>query len=50
MAGPVFMLENYGFALASGSSPAEHVNRLLLCLREDGTYAHLYRKWFGTNP
>ena len=50
MAGPVFMRENYGFALASGSSLAEPVNRLLLRLREDGTYARLYRKWFGTNP
>jgi polar amino acid transport system substrate-binding protein len=37
MARPVFMRENYGFALASGSSLAEPVNRLLLRLREDGT-------------
>ncbi len=48
MAGPVFMRENYGIALPSGSELAEPINQSLLKLREDGTYDRIYRKWFGT--
>jgi polar amino acid transport system substrate-binding protein len=46
--GPTFRRENYGIALPSGSALAEPINQSLLRLREDGTYASLYRKWFGS--
>jgi polar amino acid transport system substrate-binding protein len=48
MVGPVFMRENYGIALPSGSELAERINQSLLKLREDGTYDRIYSKWFGT--
>ena len=48
MAGPVFLRENYGIALPSGSPLAEDINQALLNLREDGSYAKLRRKWFGS--
>jgi len=47
MAGPVFLRENYGIALPSGSPLAEEINQALLNLREDGSYAKLRHKWFG---
>ena len=47
--GPVFLRENYGIALPSGSALAEPINQSLLQLREDGTYQQLYRKWFGNS-
>lgn len=43
----VFLPENYGVALPSGSELAEPFNQSLLRLRENGTYDALYRKWFG---
>lgn len=46
--GPVFLRENYGIALATGSALAEPLNRSLLRLREDGTLDALKQKWFGT--
>lgn len=46
--GQVFVPENYGIALPSGSPLAEPINQSLLKLREDGTYEAIYRKWFGT--
>lgn len=48
MTGPVFLRENYGIALPSGSPLAEDINRALLNLREDGSYAKLRQKWFGS--
>lgn len=50
LAGPTFQHENYGIALPSGSELVEPINQALLELREDGTYAQIYRKWFGENP
>lgn len=50
LAGPVFLPENYGIALPSGSDLGEPINLALLALREDGTYDRLYRKWFGITP
>lgn len=50
LVGPVFVRENYGIALPSGSDLAEPLNQSLLKLREDGTYDSLYRDWFGNNP
>lgn len=48
LVGPVFLRENYGIALQSGSQLAEPLNRALLALREDGTIEALRVKWFGT--
>ena len=50
LAGPTFQHESYGIALPSGSDLIEPINQALLKMREDGTYAQLYRKWFGENP
>lgn len=47
LAGPVFLRENYGIVLPSGSELAEPLNQSLLRLRENGTYEEIYRKWFG---
>ncbi len=48
--GPMFLRENYGFALPSDSALREPINRILLRKREDGSYDALYRKWFGSDP
>jgi len=45
----VFLRENYGIALPTGSPLAEPINQSLLRLRENGTYATIYRRWFGTS-
>lgn len=45
--GQVFLQESYGIALPQGSPLKEEVNRVLLELREDGTYDRIYAKWFG---
>ena len=50
LVGPVFLRENYGFALPSDSLLREPINRVLLRKREDGSYDALYRKWFGSDP
>jgi polar amino acid transport system substrate-binding protein len=50
LVGPTFQQESYGIALPSDSEWLEPINQSLLALREDGTYAELYRKWFGENP
>lgn len=47
MVGAPFRRESYGFALPSGSPLVEPINRVLLRLREDGTYDRLHRKYFG---
>ncbi len=47
LAGPVFLRENYGIVLPSGSDLAEPLNQSLLRLRENGRYDEIYRKWFG---
>ncbi len=49
LVGSVFLSENYGFALQSESPLREAINRVLLRLREDGTYDQLLEKWFGSN-
>ena len=46
--GNVFLPENYGMALPSGSDLAEPINQALLRLRERGDYASIQRKWFGS--
>lgn len=47
--GPVFLRENYGLALQSGSPLREPIDRILLRMREDGTYDAIYRTWFGSD-
>lgn len=47
LVGPVFLPENYGIALPTGSPLAEPINQGLLKLRENGTYDRIYRTWFG---
>lgn len=47
LVGPIFLAEDYGFALPSDSTLREPINRTLLKLREDGTYERLRQKWFG---
>ena len=49
LVGPVFLRENYGIALTTGSPLAERLNQSLLKLREDGTYDNIYRQWFGVS-
>ncbi len=48
MTGPVFLRENYGMVFPTGSPLAEDANRVLLAIREDGTYEELRRRWFGS--
>lgn len=43
----VYRPENYGIALPSDSPMREEINRVLLRLREDGTYDDLVDRWFG---
>ena len=47
LVGPVFLRDNYGFALQTGSELREPINRALLRFAEDGTYRALLVKWFG---
>ncbi len=47
LAGPVFSPDKFAIALQTRSMLIEPINRTLLQLREDGTYAKLLRKWFG---
>lgn len=49
LVGPVFLRENYGIALQTGSPLAERLNQSLLKLREDGTYSRIYADWFGNS-
>jgi glutamine transport system substrate-binding protein len=48
--GPLYQGQPYGIAFPQGSDLREKVNITLLKFMEDGTYAKLYRKWFGTAP
>lgn len=49
LAGPVFLRENYGIALPTGSVLHEPINQSLLRLRENGTYEDIRVKWFGAS-
>ncbi|MGM0644077.1 MAG: glutamine ABC transporter substrate-binding protein GlnH [Thermodesulfobacteriota bacterium] len=48
--GPDVKAAQYGIAFPSGSELREKVNIALLKMIEDGSYAELYKKWFGTAP
>ncbi|MFB6422028.1 MAG: glutamine ABC transporter substrate-binding protein GlnH [Candidatus Malihini olakiniferum] len=40
--------QQYGVAFPKGSELREKVNTALQTLRDNGTYAEIYKKWFGT--
>jgi glutamine transport system substrate-binding protein len=42
--------QSYGIAFPKESELPSKVNAALKALREEGAYAALYRKWFGTDP
>ncbi len=48
--GELLTEENYGIALPKGSENVEAINAALAEIKTDGTYAELYKKWFGTEP
>ncbi len=48
--GPLYQGQYYGIAFPLGSKLRKKVNISLLKLMENGEYAKLYRKWFGTDP
>lgn len=48
--GPDVKAAQYGIAFPQGSKLRDKVNIALLEMMEDGTYAVLYRKWFGSDP
>ncbi|BAN47247.1 glutamine ABC transporter substrate-binding protein GlnH [Metapseudomonas resinovorans] len=48
--GQQMLAQQYGIGFPKGSELREPVNKALKTLRENGTYAQIYRKWFGTDP
>ncbi|MFO7818306.1 MAG: glutamine ABC transporter substrate-binding protein GlnH [Thermodesulfobacteriota bacterium] len=48
--GPVYQGQYYGIAFPTGSALREKVDVALLKIMEDGSYAKLYKKWFGEEP
>lgn len=48
--GPEMEAQTYGMAFPTGSELREKINVALLEMMEDGTYAKIYREWFGKDP
>jgi glutamine transport system substrate-binding protein len=48
--GDLYKGQSYGIAFPKGSKLRSKVNDALTELRKNGTYAELYRKWFGAEP
>jgi glutamine transport system substrate-binding protein len=48
--GPLYQGQSYGIAFPQGSELREKVSISILKFMEDGTYASIYKKWFGTEP
>ncbi|MFK8184973.1 MAG: basic amino acid ABC transporter substrate-binding protein [Phormidesmis sp.] len=48
--GELLTEESYGIALPDGSENVDAVNAALAELKADGTYAEIYKKWFGVEP
>lgn len=48
--GPLYQGQSYGIAFPQGSPLREKVTIAILKLKEDGTYAKIYKKWFGVDP
>lgn len=49
-AGPLYEGQQYGIAFNEGSEWVDDANKALASMREDGTYAKIYEKWFGEAP
>jgi ABC-type amino acid transport substrate-binding protein len=47
LVGPVFQQQSYGIAFKEKSEYREPINRVLLTLKENGSYNKIYEKWFG---
>lgn len=50
MVGPLYEAQPYGLAFASGSEWVDDANKALQSMMDDGTYAEIYKKWFGELP
>lgn len=48
--GPLYQGQPYGIGFPKGSELVGKVNAALKTLRENGTYAEIYTKWFGVAP
>lgn len=48
--GPLYMGHYYGIATPAGSPLRDTISVAILQLMEDGTYATIYKKWFGEDP
>lgn len=48
--GELLTEEFYGIAMPKGSENREAINTALAEVKADGTYAELYKKWFGVEP
>ena len=48
--GPLYEGQQYGIAFEEGSPWVDDANQALAAMREDGTYAEIYKKWFGSLP
>ncbi|HEX7064957.1 MAG TPA: transporter substrate-binding domain-containing protein [Bacillales bacterium] len=48
--GDVLEAQNYGIAFQEDSKLVDKVNKALSTLKENGTYAEIYKEWFGTAP
>jgi glutamine transport system substrate-binding protein len=48
--GPLYEGQQYGLAFADGSEWVDDANEALASMKEDGTYAEIYKKWFGSLP
>ncbi|WP_138418206.1 transporter substrate-binding domain-containing protein [Aquibacillus sediminis] len=48
--GDVLEGQPYGIALPKGSDLVDPVNEGLEAIKENGTYAEIYKNWFGTEP
>jgi len=46
MAGGMFDEQYYGFVLSKGSELKRPIDKIILTLYENGTYANIYKKWF----
>lgn len=48
--GPLYEGQQYGIAFNEGSEWVDDANAALVSMKEDGTYAEIYKKWFGEMP
>lgn len=48
--GPLYEGQEYGIAFKDGSQWVEPTNKALAAMKDDGTYAKIYKKWFGELP